>query len=73
VATLSQSVVPSVNGKSRTPAIVPVTVSLDGDTLPAGNTITVTATYLKDGNNPRVAVCHFKVPRLLHSKLCPLM
>jgi len=64
-AQLSQSIVPSVSGRSRTPAIVPVTVSLEGDTLPAGNTVTVTATYLKDGNNPRVAVCHFQVPMVL--------
>jgi len=62
---ISHSVVSSVSSGSRTPVIVPVTISLQGNTLPAGNVVTVTATYLKDGNNPRVATCKFEVPMVL--------
>jgi len=70
-AHVSQSVVSSVRGQAGTPVIVPVTVSVRGPSLPTGNIITVTATYLKDGNNPRVASCRFEVPLVLLCSAVP--
>ena len=62
---VTQSVVSSISGGSRTPAIIPIAISLGEGMMPSGNQITVTATYLKDGTNPRVAVCKFEVPMVL--------
>lgn len=58
---MTQNVVTNVSGKRRTPVIIPVTVTRRDGVMPASNVVNVSATYLKDGNNPRVATCKFEV------------